>query len=61
MPKRDLNKVALCSKFTGEHPCRSVISIKMLPTLMKSHLSMSVLLLITWLSEICLTSLIALV
>ena len=51
----------ICSKLTGEHPCRSVISIKLLPTLMKSHLSMSVLLLITWLSEICLTSLIALV
>ena len=36
MPKCDFNKVALgkgvlkiCSKFTGEHPCLSVISIKL--------------------------------
>ena len=28
MSKCDLSKV--CSKFTGEHPCQSVISIKML-------------------------------
>ena len=39
MPKCDFNKVEvflgkgglkICSKFTGEHPCRSVISIKLL-------------------------------
>ena len=30
----------ICSKFTGEHPCRSVISIKLLCTL-KSHFSKS--------------------
>ena len=33
MPKCHFNKVAfvlkMCSKFTGEHPCRSVISIKL--------------------------------
>ena len=43
MPKFDFNKVAevflgkgvlrICSKFTGEHQCRSVISIKLLSTL----------------------------
>ena len=37
MPKCDFNKVAIgkgvlkiCSKFTGGHPCQSVISIKLL-------------------------------
>ena len=34
----------ICSKFTGEHPCRSVISIKLLTTLLKSHFGMCVLL-----------------
>ena len=32
MPKSDFNKVAVLkiySKFTGEHPCQSVISIKL--------------------------------
>ena len=28
------------SKYTGEHPCRSVISIKLLVTLLKSHFDM---------------------
>ena len=32
------------SKFTGEHPCRSVISIKLLATLLKLHFGMGVLL-----------------
>ena len=27
----------ICSKFTGEHPCRTAISIKLLLTLLKSH------------------------
>ena len=36
----------ICSEFTREHPCRSVISIKLLSckTLLKSHFPMSVLL-----------------
>ena len=36
----------ICSKFTGEQPCQSVISIKLLcfPTLLKSHFGMGVLL-----------------
>ena len=37
----------ICIKFTGEHPCQSVILIKLLATLLKSHLGMGVLL------EIC--------
>ena len=32
------------SKFTGEHPCRSVISIKLQSNFIESHFSMSVLL-----------------
>ena len=34
----------ICSKFTGEHPCRSAISIKLQSkaTLLKSHLSLAV-------------------
>ena len=32
----------ICSKFTGEHPCRSVISIKLLHS--KSHFGTGVLL-----------------
>ena len=35
----------ICNKFTGEHPCRSVISIKLL---LKSHFGMSVLLYICY-------------
>ena len=31
VPKKGVLKI--CSKFTGEHPCRSVISIKMLRNL----------------------------
>ena len=27
----------ICSKFTGEHPCRRVISLKLLATLLKSR------------------------
>ena len=34
----------ICSKFTGEHSCRYAISIKLLTTLLKSHLDMGVLL-----------------
>ena len=34
----------ICSKFTGEHPCRSAISIKSHTTLLKSHFGMGVLL-----------------
>ena len=34
----------ICSKFTGEHPCRIVISIKFLSALLKSYFGMSVLL-----------------
>ena len=34
----------ICRKFTGEHSCRSVISIKLLATLLKSHFGMGVLL-----------------
>ena len=30
----------ICSKFTGEHPCRSVILINLLCNLFKSHFSM---------------------
>ena len=35
----------ICSKFTGEHPCRNVISIKLesKATLLKSHFGMGVL------------------
>ena len=33
-----------CSKFTGEHPCQSVIPIKLLATLLKSHFDMGALL-----------------
>ena len=32
------------NKFTGEHPCRSATSIKLLATLLKSHLGMGILL-----------------
>ena len=34
----------ISSKFSGEHPCRSVVSIKLLckATLLKSHLSMGI-------------------
>ena len=31
-----------CRKFTGEHPCRSAISIKLLANLLKLHFRMSV-------------------
>ena len=34
----------VCSKFTGEHTCRSAISIKLLATLLKSYFGMTVLL-----------------
>ena len=34
----------ICSKFTGEHPCRSVISVKLLCTLLKSHFGIGFLL-----------------
>ena len=34
----------ICSKFTGEHPCRNVISISCKATLLKSHFGMVVLL-----------------
>ena len=40
------NVLKMCSKFTGEHPCRSVIPIKLrsnFATLLKSHFSASVL------------------
>ena len=30
----------ICSKFTGEHPCQSAISIKLQTTLLKSHFDM---------------------
>ena len=45
-PEVFLGKVVLkiCSKFTGEHPCRSAISIKLLATLLKSQFGMGVLL-----------------
>ena len=33
----------ICSKFIGEHPCRSAISIKLLTTSLKSHFRMGVL------------------
>ena len=33
----------ICRKFTGEHPCRSAVSIKLLATLLKSHFGMGVL------------------
>ena len=36
--------VKICSKFTGEHPCRSVISIKLQATLLKLYFGMGVLL-----------------
>ena len=32
------------SKFTGEHPCRNVISLKLQAALLKSHFGVSVLL-----------------
>ena len=34
----------ICSKFAGEHPCRSLISIKLLATLLKSNFGTGVLL-----------------
>ena len=34
----------ICSKFTGEHPCQSVISIKLQAALLKPHFGMDVLL-----------------
>ena len=34
----------ICNKFTAEHHCHSVISIKLLATLLKSHFGMGVLL-----------------
>ena len=34
----------ICNKFTGEHPCRSVISINLLCNLLKSHFGAGVLL-----------------
>ena len=34
----------ICSKFTGEHPCRTAISIKLLCNLFKSYFGMCVLL-----------------
>ena len=41
-----LGKVVLkiCSKFTAEHPCRSVISKTLIATLLKSQFGMGVLL-----------------
>ena len=44
LPEVFLRKGALkiCSKFTGEHPCRSVTSIKLLFNLLKSHVDMGV-------------------
>ena len=46
LPEVFIGKVVLkiCSKFTGDHPCRSVISIKLFATLLKSHFGMGVLL-----------------
>ena len=45
-PKVFLGKgiLKICSKFTGEHPCRSVISTKLFAILLKSHLGIGVLL-----------------
>ena len=34
----------ICSKFTGEHPCRDAISIKLLATSLESHFGIGVLL-----------------
>ena len=34
----------MCSKFTGEHPCRSAISIKLQSNFLKPHFGMGVLL-----------------
>ena len=34
----------ICSKFTGEHPCPSAISIKLQSNFIKLHFGMSVLL-----------------
>ena len=34
----------ICTKFTGEHPCVSVISIKLQAILLKSHFGIGVLL-----------------
>ena len=34
----------ICSKFSGEHPCRSMFSISCFATLLKSHFDMGVLL-----------------
>ena len=34
----------ICSKFSGEHPCRSVFPISCFATLLKSHFDMGVLL-----------------
>ena len=45
-PEEFLGKVALkiCSKFTGEHPCLSDISIKSLAAVLNSHFGIDVLL-----------------
>ena len=45
-PEMLLRKVVLkiCKKCTGEHPCQSVISIKLLCNLLKLHFGMGVLL-----------------
>ena len=44
LPEVLLRKGALkiCRKFTGEHPCRSVTSIKLLCNLLKSHVDTGV-------------------
>ena len=34
----------ICSQFTGEHQCRSVISISCFATLLKSHFGMGIIL-----------------
>ena len=50
-PEIFLGKGALkiCSKFTGEHPCQSVILLKSVSaTLLKSHFRMGVLLYISY-------------
>ena len=33
----EISVLKLCSKFTEEHPCRSVITIKFQTTLLKLH------------------------
>ena len=40
--RKDVLKI--CRKFTGEHPCRNAVSIKLLATLLKSHFGTGVLL-----------------